>query len=107
MSSTCPKLSILWRQSEGLPVEQALINETLASLVAKSEQDPATAVRTTDSHFLFMESCTLCGQAIVHGHEGSEAASQQATPGAYAKNSPTNHSQTGAIQAVRSLRRAM
>ena len=44
----------------GAAVEQSKLNENLARLVAKSEQDPATAARTTEFHSLFMVRAAHC-----------------------------------------------
>ena len=61
--STCPRVELLLRVEEELPIEVQTQQNAIVKLREAAKRDPEDSARRPEFHSAFMESCILCGQA--------------------------------------------
>ena len=62
--STCPRVELLLRIEEELPIEVQTQQNAIVKLREAAKRDPEDSARRPEFHSAFMESCILCGQAV-------------------------------------------
>ena len=62
--STCPRVELLLRVEEELPIEVQTQQNAIVKLREAAKRDPEESARRPEFHSAFMESCILCGQAV-------------------------------------------